>query len=623
MTRDRKFGRRLAQATALMALLSVGLVFGVPSGTAGFGLDLAKVGSDGVADLEVTKADSVDPVRIGENFHYSIRIRNLGPDDATGVRLVDTLPASFELVESTGAKSCERDGDVYCELNDIPHEGSVTVILHVRASTPGTFSDTATAKSDVADPDETNNSATESTTVIGRGGDQPQAHLVVIDHVVNDNGGKGSAGDFALAVKAGAPSPAEFGGAEAPGTDVTIDPGSYAVSQETALGYLTTLSADCEGEIGAGETRTCTVTNDDVAPVTLAIVADAPSVQPGATTGYAVTLTNPNAQDVAVSNLGVTLPVGFSYQPGSTTGTVTADPQVGGASPLLLTWAGPIDVPGNESTSLHFAATASASPGAYAAGVSANVDVPFTLAVTNATAPITVLGPAGSTQSAGGGSTPQTGSSPSQGPPPATGPTAPTKPTVAPPVFQKSADVEPVSGNVFVRLPGSTDFVPLTSEIQVGFGAEIDATGGRVAVSTVDANGTLYHADFYEGQFLVRNQFANGITVLQLSGSSFKSCKAAKKRTLAAFDKKKPKKAKKAKVSKKVVRHLWGSGKGKFRTRGRYVAASVHGTTWLTEDRCDGTRAFVQEGVVDVRDLVKHKTVQLGAGQSYVGKPGH
>ena len=78
---------------------------------------------------------------------------------------------------------------------------------------------------------------------------------------------------------------------------------------------------------------------------------------------------------------------------------------------------------------------------------------------------------------------------------------------------------------------------------------------------------------------------------------------------------------KKVKRSKKVVRHLWGSGKGKFRTKGRYIAATVHGTTWLTEDRCDGTRAFVQEGVVDVRDLVKHKTIQLGAGQSYVARP--
>jgi hypothetical protein len=98
---------------------------------------------------------------------------------------------------------------------------------------------------------------------------------------------------------------------------------------------------------------------------------------------------------------------------------------------------------------------------------------------------------------------------------------------------------------------------------------------------------------------------------------------------LAAEDGKKPKKhakkkkknVKKVKHSKKVVRHLWGSGTGKFRTRGRYIAATVAGTTWLTEDRCDGTRTYVQEGVISARDLVKHKTIRLGAGQSYVARP--
>jgi hypothetical protein len=201
--------------------------------------------------------------------------------------------------------------------------------------------------------------------------------------------------------------------------------------------------------------------------------------------------------------------------------------------------------------------------------------------------------------------------------------------TVPPPAFEQSADVEPVSGDVLVRSAGSTGFVPLTSATQVGFGSEIDATNGRVEVTTVDSQGTLYHADFYEGRFLIRNQLENGITVLQLSGSDFSVCKKTPKRALAAADKnpkdKKDKKGKKSKKkvkqSKRVVRHLWASGTGKFRTRGRYIAATVHGTTWLTQDRCDGTRAFVQEGVVDVRDLVRHKTIRLGAGQSYVARP--
>ncbi|MGZ4331685.1 MAG: hypothetical protein ACXVXL_27240, partial [Solirubrobacteraceae bacterium] len=34
---------------------------------------------------------------------------------------------------------------------------------------------------------------------------------------------------------------------------------------------------------------------------------------------------------------------------------------------------------------------------------------------------------------------------------------------------------------------------------------------------------------------------------------------------------------------------LHASGHGKFRTKGRYAAATVRGTIWTTADRCDGT----------------------------------
>jgi hypothetical protein len=43
---------------------------------------------------------------------------------------------------------------------------------------------------------------------------------------------------------------------------------------------------------------------------------------------------------------------------------------------------------------------------------------------------------------------------------------------------------------------------------------------------------------------------------------------------------------------------LWGSGKGQFRTKGRYAAATVRGTIWLTADRCDGTFVRVRRGVI-------------------------
>jgi hypothetical protein len=75
-----------------------------------------------------------------------------------------------------------------------------------------------------------------------------------------------------------------------------------------------------------------------------------------------------------------------------------------------------------------------------------------------------------------------------------------------------------------------------------------------------------------------------------------------------------------------VVRQLWGNGKGNFRTRGRFAAATVRGTIsltteWLTTDTCDGTLVRVGQGVVAVTDLVRRRLVTVRAGQSYLTRP--
>src|SRR6266511_3356085 len=69
----------------------------------------------------------------------------------------------------------------------------------------------------------------------------------------------------------GSPSPASVAGAEAPGTSITLDGGSYSVTETGPSGYASSFSADCSGSIAVGQTKTCTVTNDDVAPKLIVI----------------------------------------------------------------------------------------------------------------------------------------------------------------------------------------------------------------------------------------------------------------------------------------------------------------------------------------------------------------
>ena len=89
------------------------------------------------------------------------------------------------------------------------------------------------------------------------------ATLIVIKHVINNDGGQKSALDFAMQVTGANPTPASFAGAESPGTEVTLNAGQYSVSETDDPGYAPSYSADCTGSIENGVTKTCTVTNDD------------------------------------------------------------------------------------------------------------------------------------------------------------------------------------------------------------------------------------------------------------------------------------------------------------------------------------------------------------------------
>jgi hypothetical protein len=90
------------------------------------------------------------------------------------------------------------------------------------------------------------------------------AHLTVIKHVINDNGGTRTSKDFTISVSGNNVSPqSTFAGAESPGTSVTLSPGSFSVSETGPAGYTQSLSGDCSGTINAGDRKVCTITNND------------------------------------------------------------------------------------------------------------------------------------------------------------------------------------------------------------------------------------------------------------------------------------------------------------------------------------------------------------------------
>jgi len=97
--------------------------------------------------------------------------------------------------------------------------------------------------------------------------DDIQPTLTVIKTVINDNGGTAIPSDFTMNVTGTDVSPSLFSGSSS-GTLVTLDTGSYDVTETGPSGYTGSFSADCSGTISLGESKTCTITNDDIPPQT-------------------------------------------------------------------------------------------------------------------------------------------------------------------------------------------------------------------------------------------------------------------------------------------------------------------------------------------------------------------
>jgi hypothetical protein len=176
-------------------------------------------------------------------------------------------------------------------------------------------------------------------------------------------------------------------------------------------------------------------------------------------------------------------------------------------------------------------------------------------------------------------------------------------PPVPPPVAGRSVNVAPVSGTVRVRLRGTSTFVALTAGSQIPAGSEIDVTAGRIRLTSAAKAGKTQTADFYAGRFVVTTAKTLP-TTLQLSAPL-----ACPKRATSG-----------SRTAQLKKRRLWGSGKGGFRTRARYAAATVRGTVWLTEDTCTTTTVRVVSGKVAVSDFIRRKTVVVTAGKTYVAR---
>lgn len=123
------------------------------------------------ADLSVAQTDTPDPVPAREHLTYVLTVSNAGPGTATGVRLEDVLPAELFVSVTPSTGTCVRapekktNGVVSCELGTLAPGQSATVTLVIRPAAEGTLSNAASVAANEPDPDPSDNSSLETTTV--------------------------------------------------------------------------------------------------------------------------------------------------------------------------------------------------------------------------------------------------------------------------------------------------------------------------------------------------------------------------------------------------------------------------------------------------------------------------
>ncbi len=120
------------------------------------------------ADLCVSKLDTPDPAKPGEDIIYSITVLNRGPDIATDVVLNDILPEEVDLKEIKVSQGSYivSDHRITFQLGSIENSKGAEITITVTTATTGAFINRAIVSAYETDPDLLNNTAFQCTMVL-------------------------------------------------------------------------------------------------------------------------------------------------------------------------------------------------------------------------------------------------------------------------------------------------------------------------------------------------------------------------------------------------------------------------------------------------------------------------
>jgi uncharacterized repeat protein (TIGR01451 family) len=128
-----------------------------------------------------TMTDEPDPVGKGSNYRYLFSLRNSSTTAATGVKIVfDPIPTNIRVHPIMLNCNMAVDRKVTCTFGDLPARAISAASVTFVAEQEGTVNVRATLSANESDPDMTNNSKTQSTTIV------IPADVALLDHISPD-----------------------------------------------------------------------------------------------------------------------------------------------------------------------------------------------------------------------------------------------------------------------------------------------------------------------------------------------------------------------------------------------------------------------------------------------------
>ncbi len=184
--------------------------------------------------------------------------------------------------------------------------------------------------------------------------------------------------------------------------------------------------------------------------------------------------------------------------------------------------------------------------------------------------------------------------------------------SAAPPVLGQSAVASVTQGTVKFEVPGSHKLRRLTSGRNIPLGSLIDATNGRLNLTTALNHGQAQTAAVWGGRFVIGQTGSQGMTTFRVVTGPL-DCPVHANGAIHAQA---------VRANSRTSTSLWSKDNhGRYSTRGHNSVATVRGTVWKTVENCKGTLTFVKKGLVSVLDVHTHRSVLVHQGHSFLARP--